>query len=343
MISTGRASALSACSGLKHWQHNGATRRFSSSSGAWMTQQQQTAAAADISRVTIIGSGQMGSGIAQVAATKKYNVTLVDVNQEALDRGKAYMAKSLARVARKKFGEEAQQEQREFVDDVLGRVTLSTKPSEAVASTDLVVEAIVENIAVKQKVFGELAKAAPEHAILASNTSSLPITQIAEAVDSARRRSFIGLHFFNPVPQMKLVEVVRTDASDEQTVARAVAFVKSIGKEPAVCKDTPGFIVNRLLLPYMVESIRLLERGVASARDIDTAMKLGAGYPMGPFELCDYVGLDTIKFIVDGWYKEGAGLQGDKTFAPSKTLDDLVSSGRLGVKTGKGFYDYPKK
>ncbi|KAJ1662346.1 hypothetical protein EV178_005952 [Coemansia sp. RSA 1646] len=284
----------------------------------------------------------MGSGIAQVVATKKYNVTLVDVSQEALDRGKAYMAKSLKRVAKKKHGDN-EQAQTQFVDEVLSRVALSTNPSSAVAQTDLVVEAIVENIGVKQKLFAELAKAAPESAILASNTSSLPISRIAEAVDPARRSQFIGLHFFNPVAQMKLVEVVRTDASDAQTVERAVAFVKSIGKEPAVCKDTPGFIVNRLLLPYMMESIRLLERGVASARDIDTAMKLGAGYPMGPFELCDYVGIDTIKFIVDGWYKEGAGLKGDKTFGPSKTLDDLVASGRLGVKAGKGFYDYPKK
>ncbi|KAJ1803882.1 hypothetical protein LPJ75_005748 [Coemansia sp. RSA 2598] len=153
----------------------------------------------------------------------------------------------------------------------------------------------------------------------------------------------VGLHFFNPVPQMKLVEVVRAAETSEETVAKALGFVKSIGKAPAVCKDTPGFIVNRLLLPYMMEAVRLLERDVAEARDIDTAMKLGAGYPMGPFELCDYVGLDTIKFIVDGWYKEGEGLQGNKLFAASKKLDELVAAGHLGVKTGRGFYDYSKK
>ncbi|KAJ2401865.1 hypothetical protein GGI10_005973 [Coemansia sp. RSA 2530] len=139
---------------------------------------------------------------------------------------------------------------------------------------------------------------------------------------------------------MKLVEVVRTKEADQEVVDSAVAWVKAIGKAPAVCKDTPGFIVNRLLLPYMMEAIRLLERDVASAQDIDTAMKLGAGYPMGPFELCDYVGLDTIKFIVDGWHKDGEGLKGNPLFASSTKLDELVKQGRLGVKSGKGFYDY---
>ncbi|KAJ2350413.1 hypothetical protein GGF43_004295 [Coemansia sp. RSA 2618] len=297
------------------------------------------AAQSAISRIAVVGGGQMGSGIAQVAATYKHSVTLVDVNQEALDRGKAYITKSLQRVAKKKFADNAQ-EQNRFVDEVLSRVSLSTKPTEAVGDASLVVEAVVENIKVKQDLFAGLAGAAPETAILASNTSSLPISKIAAPLDAAVRRRLIGLHFFNPVPQMKLVEVVRTDEADQAVVDSAVAFVEAIGKAPAVCKDTPGFIVNRLLLPYMMESIRLLERGVASARDIDTAMKLGAGYPMGPFELCDYVGLDTIKFIVDGWYKDGEGLKGNKLFESSTKLDELVKSGRLGVKSGKGFYDY---
>ncbi|KAI9503829.1 hypothetical protein GGI25_005919 [Coemansia spiralis] len=290
-------------------------------------------------RITVVGGGQMGSGIAQVAATKNHNVTLVDVSQESLDRGKAYMSKSLKRVAKKKFADDATA-QTKFVDDVLARITLTTNATEAAGNADLVVEAIVENIKVKQDLFASLAKAAPESAILASNTSSLPIAKIAELLSAERKERFIGLHFFNPVPQMKLVEVVRTNETKQEVVDSAVAFVKAIGKEPAVCKDTPGFIVNRLLLPYMMESIRLLERGVASARDIDTAMKLGAGYPMGPFELCDYVGLDTIKFIVDGWYKEGQGLQGNKIFESNKTLNELVKNGHLGVKTGKGFYEY---
>ncbi|KAJ2850296.1 hypothetical protein IWW36_001982 [Coemansia brasiliensis] len=294
--------------------------------------------ASAISRITVIGGGQMGSGIAQVAATYKHSVTLVDVSQEALDRGKGYITKSLKRVAKKKF--EGEQAQTAFVDEVLGRISLSTKPDAAVSKADLVVEAVVENIKVKQDLFARLAAHAPATAVLASNTSSLPITKIAEPLGADVKQRFIGLHFFNPVPQMKLVEVVRTEAADKQTVDSAVEFVRAIGKAPALCQDTPGFIVNRLLLPYMMEAIRLLERGVASPRDIDTAMKLGAGYPMGPFELCDYVGLDTIKFIVDGWYREGEGLQGNPLFRPSAKLDELVANGHLGVKTGKGFYEY---
>ncbi|KAJ1957154.1 hypothetical protein GGI12_005105 [Dipsacomyces acuminosporus] len=297
------------------------------------------AAKAPISRITVIGGGQMGSGIAQVAATYKHDVTLVDVNQEALDRGKGYITKSLKRVAKKKLPED-ERAQSQFVEETLGRIKLSTNPGEGVTQANLVVEAIVENIKVKQDLFASLAKKVPGDAILASNTSSLPISKIAEPLDAQLKKRFIGLHFFNPVPQMKLVEVVRTDEADQQAVDDALAFVKAIGKSPAVCKDTPGFIVNRLLLPYMMESIRLLERGVASARDIDTAMKLGAGYPMGPFELCDYVGLDTIKFIVDGWYRDGEGLKGNKLFEGSEKLNELVKNGHLGVKTGRGFYEY---
>ncbi|KAJ2497797.1 hypothetical protein IWW47_003573 [Coemansia sp. RSA 2052] len=298
-----------------------------------------SAAQSPINRITVVGGGQMGSGIAQVAATYKHQVTLVDVNQEALDRGQAYMTKSLQHVAKKKHADDSAAQTR-FVDEIMGRVSLSTKPADAVSGADLVVEAVVENLKVKQDLFAQLSKAAPETAILASNTSSLPIGKIAEHLDAGCRRRFVGLHFFNPVAQMKLVEVVRTAEADPAAVDRAVAFVKAIGKAPAVCKDTPGFIVNRLLLPYMMEAIRLLERDVASPQDIDTAMKLGAGYPMGPFELCDYVGLDTIKFIVDGWHRDGDGLKGNPLFAPSKKLDELVEQGRLGVKAGKGFYDY---
>ncbi|KAJ2478660.1 hypothetical protein IWW56_003577 [Coemansia sp. RSA 2131] len=304
-------------------------RAFSSTRGVQST----------IRRVAVVGGGQMGSGIAQVAATFNHNVTLVDVNQEALDKSRTYMQKSLARVAKKKFADDAQA-QKHFVDDVLGRVSMSTTPSSAVSNADLVVEAIVENIKVKQDLFASLAPLAPRSCILASNTSSLSIANIAEPLDAQVRSRFVGLHFFNPVPQMKLVEVVRSAEAHNDVVAKAVAFVEAIGKAPAVCKDTPGFIVNRLLLPYMMEAIRLLERDVASARDIDTAMKLGAGYPMGPFELCDYVGLDTIKFIVDGWHKDAPGLQGSELFAPSTKLNELVASGRLGVKSGGGFYDY---
>ncbi|KAJ1879001.1 hypothetical protein H4R99_007975 [Coemansia sp. RSA 1722] len=310
----------------------GVARRFTSAA----------AQSLEIKRVTVVGGGQMGAGIAQVSATFEHPVTLVDVNSEALDRGKQYMGKSLARVAKKKFPEDPKVAQ-EWAEDVLGRIQTTTSLADGVRNADLVIEAIVENIAVKQRLFGDIAADAPEECVLASNTSSLPIGKIAEQLDMGRRQKMVGLHFFNPVPQMKLVEVVKAVETSQEAVAKALAFVKSIGKAPAVCKDTPGFIVNRLLLPYMMEAIRLLERDVAEARDIDTAMKLGAGYPMGPFELCDYVGLDTIKFIVDGWYKEGEGLQGNKLFAASQKLDELVAAGHLGVKTGRGFYDYTKK
>ncbi|KAJ2700007.1 hypothetical protein FB645_005131 [Coemansia sp. IMI 203386] len=310
----------------------GVARRFTSAA----------AQSLEIKRVTVVGGGQMGAGIAQVSATFEHPVTLVDVNSEALDRGKQYMGKSLARVAKKKFPEDPKVAQ-EWTEDVLGRIQTTTSLADGVRNADLVIEAIVENIAVKQRLFGDIAADAPGKCVLASNTSSLPIGKIAEQLDMGRRQNMVGLHFFNPVPQMKLVEVVKAVETSQETVAKALAFVKSIGKAPAVCKDTPGFIVNRLLLPYMMEAIRLLERDVAEARDIDTAMKLGAGYPMGPFELCDYVGLDTIKFIVDGWYKEGEGLQGNKLFAASQKLDELVAAGHLGVKTGRGFYDYTKK
>ncbi|KAJ2754417.1 hypothetical protein IWQ56_006506, partial [Coemansia nantahalensis] len=198
-------------------------RAFASSAAA------QTA----VDRVAVIGGGQMGAGIAQVAATHKHDVTLVDVSQEALERGKAYMAKSLGRVAKKKFPDDAQAQGR-FVDEVLSRVALSTSPAEAAGSAGLVIEAVVENIKLKQDIFAGLAAAAPEGAILASNTSSLPIAKISEQLSAARKKRFIGLHFFNPVPQMKLVEVVRTDEADQQAVDDAVAFVKGIGKVPAV-------------------------------------------------------------------------------------------------------------
>ncbi|KAJ2720484.1 hypothetical protein GGI07_004567 [Coemansia sp. Benny D115] len=296
-----------------------------------------------IKRVTVVGAGQMGAGIAQVAAQHDHQVTLVDTSAEALARGRQYMGKSLTRVAKKKLADGTAEQQAQWVEDVMSRVGGTTELAEGVASADLVVEAVVENISVKQRLFADVAAAAPESCVLASNTSSLPIGRIFEGLSAERRARALGLHFFNPVAQMRLVEVVRAADTAPAVVEDALDFVRRIAKAPAVCSDTPGFIVNRLLLPYMMEAVRLLERGVAEPRDIDTAMKLGAGYPMGPFELCDYVGLDTIKFIVDGWYAEGEGLQGNPLFAPSAKLNELVEAGHLGVKTGRGFYEYPAK
>ncbi|KAF7732135.1 hypothetical protein EC973_006390 [Apophysomyces ossiformis] len=294
----------------------------------------------DIKSVAVIGAGLMGSGIVQVAAQANYKVTMVDTTDAALTRGQEIIAASLKRVARKKFAEDEAQ-QRAFADQVLSNIQVSTDSISAVGSADLVVEAIVENIKVKQDLFSALDKAAPAHTIFCSNTSSLPITQIAEATSAERQKRFAGLHFFNPVPAMKLVEIVRTTSVTDEVFNALSDFTKATGKTPVACKDTPGFIVNRLLVPYMFEALRIIERGEASPRDIDTAMKLGAGMPMGPIELADFVGLDTMKFIVDGWAKEG---KIDPAFTkPVKVLDDLVAKGHLGRKSGQGFYDYSKK
>lgn len=188
---------------------------------------------------------------------------------------------------------------------------------------------------VKHSLFRQLDEISPPETIFTSNTSSLPISDIAEPC--SRKDKFGGLHFFNPVPMMKLLEVIKTKDTSAATYATLMEFGKSIGKVTVECKDTPGFIVNRLLVPYMFQAVQMLERGDASAKDIDTAMKLGAGYPMGPFELSDYVGLDTTKFIVDGWREK---YPEDPAFKRSEILDKLVSEGKLGRKTGEGFYKY---
>lgn len=185
-----------------------------------------------------------------------------------------------------------------YISESTGRLNLSLDLREAVGKSDLVIEAIVENMAAKHQLFSNIDKMAPEHTIFASNTSSLSISEIAAV--TSRTDRFAGLHFFNPVPVMKLLEIVRTNDTSDETYQKLMAWGKAIGKTPITCKDTPGFVVNRLLIPYLAEAARMLERGDATAKDIDIAMKLGAGYPMGPLELLDYVGLDTTKFILDG-------------------------------------------
>jgi len=295
-----------------------------------------TGSFAQIQNVTIFGSGLMGAGIAQVAAESGHNVTLVDINDKFLEKGKENIQKSLARVAKKKFESDPAAGEK-YVKETLARVATTTSVEEGAKQADLVVEAIVENINTKRELFTKLDKAAPKHTIFTSNTSSLPIRQMAEV--TKRLDKFGGLHFFNPVPVMKLVEVVKIAETSPETLKALTDFGIRVGKKPVTCKDTPGFIVNRLLVPYMAEAIRLLERGVASKEDIDIAMKLGAGYPMGPFELLDYVGLDTTKFILDGWNKADPN---EKLFQPSQLLNKLVSDGKLGNKTGEGFYQHKK-
>ncbi|KAJ6668889.1 hypothetical protein lerEdw1_012376 [Lerista edwardsae] len=297
-----------------------------------------------VKHVTVIGGGLMGAGIAQIAAATGHTVILVDQSDEILNKSKKGIEDGLKRVTKKKFVDKPEAGA-EFIEKTLKNLTTSTDPVSVVHSTDLVIEAILENLAAKNELFKTLDKFAPEHTIFASNTSSLPITEIANS--TTRQDRFAGLHFFNPVPMMKLVEVIKTPMTSQKTFESLMDFSKTLGKNPVSCKastsqnfkkgDTPGFIVNRLLVPYLMEGVRLFERGDASKEDIDIAMKLGASYPMGPFELLDYVGLDTCKYIIDGWHV----LEPDNPlFAPSPLLNQLVEEKKLGKKTGEGFYKY---
>eukprot|EP00127_Corallochytrium_limacisporum_P001898 Clim_evm53s88 gene=Clim_evmTU53s88 len=288
----------------------------------------------EIKKVMVLGAGLMGSGIAQVSAQSKYEVVLVDVQQDAVDKGVKRIEGSLARVAKKQFqGDDKAAKQ--FVEGTMSLIKTDTNAENAIKGCDLLIEAIVENLDVKNKVFGSLDKAADPNTIFASNTSSLSVNEMAKAVE--RKDKFGGLHFFNPVAMMKLVEVIKGDVTSEATHKALMDYGKAIGKYTVDCRDTPGFVVNRLLVPYMMEAIRMLERGDASAKDIDSAMKLGAGYPMGPFELLDYTGLDTCQSIIGGWHQK---MPEADLFQPSALLDKLVAEGKLGRKTGEGFYKY---
>ncbi|SHO77937.1 Uncharacterized protein MSYG_2279 [Malassezia sympodialis ATCC 42132] len=301
------------------------------------------AAQKEIKNVTVFGAGLMGAGIAQVLAhVGQYNVTLADVTDKALTNGQNIISKSLSRIAKKKMTDKSAEEQEAFVKGVVDSITVTTDASKAVESTDLVIEAIIENMKIKQDLFAFLESKAPAEAIFASNTSSLSITDVAKA--TKRQQQFGGFHAFNPVPQMKLIEIVRTEQTNDETHAALVEVAKRMGKVPVTCIDSPGFIVNRLLVPYQLEAIRLVERGVASPEDVDTAMKLGAGYPMGPFELADLVGLDTMEHIAKGWRETCAGsehLPADLV-TESPMLTKLIQEGRLGRKTPEkgGFYQY---
>ncbi|PAV91543.1 hypothetical protein WR25_10864 [Diploscapter pachys] len=289
---------------------------------------------ARIQNVTIIGAGLMGSGIAQVSANAKLNVVLTDISEPALQKAQKSIDTSLRRVAKKKHADDAKA-QEDLVQSTLKQLKMTTNLAEAVKEADLVIEAVVENIELKKKLFADVEKNAKKDAILTTNTSSLRLKDIG--INLNNKANFGGLHFFNPVPVMKLLEVVRHDETSDETFKSLMEYGKAIGKTTVACKDTPGFIVNRLLVPYMFEALRMYERGDASKEDIDVGMKLGAGYPMGPFELCDYVGLDTTKFIMDGWAKQ---YPEEPAFRQSPLLSKLVAEGKLGRKTGEGFFKY---
>lgn len=296
-----------------------------------------TAVSMTIKNLTVIGGGTMGAGIAQVAAQAGNTVNLVDLSDAVLEKSKGAISKSLARIAKKLYKDNPSEGEK-FQADTLSRITYLSDTNKAVQSADLVVEAIIENLEVKQKLFEGIDKVAPEKTIFTSNTSSIPITEIAAL--TKRKDRFGGLHFFSPVPMMKLLEVIRIEQTSDETYQKMDAWGKSIGKVTVTCKDTPGFIVNRLLIPYSMEAVRMVERGDATPRDIDTAMKLGAGYPMGPFELADNVGVDVGALIGEGWEKR---FPGNPLFKAPEIVKKMVKEGKLGIKSGEGWYKYEKK
>ena len=285
----------------------------------------------EIRKVGVLGCGLMGSGIAQVAATAGFDTVVKEVSDEFINKGFAGIEKSLSRFADK--GTITADQQRE----IRGRLSGTTNFDD-LADCDIIIEAIIENLEEKRNTYSQLDGLCKPETIFASNTSSLSITEMMTATSSARQTRFVGLHFFNPVPLMKLVEVVRTILTDEAVYEQAVDFGKKLGKVPVRASDKTGFIVNRLLVPYMLDSIRALEEGVASIVDIDNAMKLGCGYPMGPLTLGDFVGLDTTYYIAEIMFNEFR----EKRFAPPPLLKRMVLAGLYGRKSGRGFYDYTK-
>jgi 3-hydroxybutyryl-CoA dehydrogenase len=281
----------------------------------------------EIKTVGVLGCGLMGSGIAQVAAAAGYRTTVREVSDELIKKGRGGIEKSLGRLVEKQKLSPADR------DATLGRLTFTTKTAD-LAQADIVIEAVTESLEIKNALWRELDGLCGADTVFASNTSSLTITAMAAATQRADR--FVGMHFFNPVPVMKLVEVVRALTTSPATFERAMAFARSLGKEPIAAKDNSGFIVNLLLVPYILDAIRALERGVGTVPDIDQGMVLGTGHPMGPFTLLDFVGLDTTYRIAEIMFEEYR----EARYAPPPLLKRMVLAGYLGRKSGKGFYDY---
>jgi 3-hydroxybutyryl-CoA dehydrogenase len=283
-----------------------------------------------IQTVGVVGCGLMGAGIAQVCAEAGYTVVVREVSEELLGRGLERIQSFL------KKGIEKGKISPERLREIMGRLD-GTTSLEALGRVDLVIEAVVENLETKREVYGVLDGVCGPQTIFASNTSSLSITEMAAVTKRPQR--FVGLHFFNPVPLMKLVEVVRSPLTDPAVFDEVYAFAKSLGKTPVKATDKTGFIVNRLLVPYLLDAIRALEEGVGSVLDIDEGMRLGCGHPMGPLTLLDFVGLDTTYYIANIMFEEFR----EKRFAPPPLLKRMVQAGMNGKKSGKGFYDYSKE
>ncbi len=281
----------------------------------------------DIKKVGVVGCGLMGRGIVEVTARAGYDVIVSEINQQLLDKGLSALDASLTKAIKRSLISE---------DDkaaTLGRIKGTTN-SEDFKECDLVIEAAVENLELKKKIFSELDKICPQHTILATNTSCLSVIDIAAATQ--RQDRVLGMHFFNPVPMMKLLELVKTIATSDETMETAMVFGKSVEKEVVIAPDAPGFIVNRLLMPFLIEAVRMLEAGQATKEDIDKAVKLGLNHPMGPFTLSDLIGLDTACFICDNIHEQLK----EPRFAPPILLMKKVSAGQYGRKSGKGFYNY---
>src|SRR5436309_6088053 len=283
-----------------------------------------------IKKVGVLGCGLMGSGIAEVAARSGYDTVVREITEELVDKGLQKIGGSLGKAVERGKLEASVR------DETLSRLSGTVK-LEDLADCDIVIEAIVESLEEKKKIFSTLDEVVKKDALFASNTSSLTMTQIA--MFTHRPDQVVGLHFFNPLPVMKLVEVVRTLLTSDDSYDRAFEFARSLGKEPIAARDNSGFIVNRLLVPYLLDAIRALEEGVGSVEDIDKGMQLGCGYPMGPFTLLDFVGLDTTYYIAGIMFDEYR----EKRFASPPLLKQMVTAGRLGKKSGRGFYDYSKK
>ena len=281
----------------------------------------------EIKKVAVLGGGLMGSGIAEICAKAGYETWVREINDELATRAESSIQRSLNKAVERGKLPEADR------DAALGRLKTTTSLQD-LAGVDIVIEAVTEDLEIKNDMFRTLDAACGPHTIFASNTSSLTVTAMAAATKRPDR--VVGLHFFNPVPVMKLVEVVRTIATGDDAFHRAYDFARSLGKEPVEAKDTSGFIVNRLLVPYMLDCIRALETGIGTTVDIDKGMMLGCGYPMGPFTLCDFVGIDTLYRISEIMFEEYR----ETRFAPPPLLTRMVTMGYFGRKSGRGFYDY---